>query len=174
MQLRCLKSQEKRRRARPGGVSIVGLSSWAAGQLLRPVFWHHFRMRENGARNLGWCFRTGNTGGSPVPPGRFAPINSASWGGRGDMRHQFAEYLRRPMNRWQCESVQPRCHQRSHGKRVVPANFDVTTLISRRLQRGKKNMHKMLKMNELQNSMQVVDFSPVRKKNGVFRSMSHP
>jgi hypothetical protein len=59
-----------------------------------------------------------------------------------------------------------------NGMRALP--FNVSTLISRGLQRFLKNMRKLLKMKELCIKLQVFDFSPVRKKKAVFRPVSHP
>jgi hypothetical protein len=57
---------------------------------------------------------------------------------------------------------------------VRALSSDVSTLISRGLQRLFKNVRNMLNMNHLRNIMQVFDFLRVRNKNGDFRCVSHP
>jgi hypothetical protein len=64
--------------------------------------------------------------------------------------------------------------QRTARSGVRARPFDVSTLISRGLERNRKNMRKMLNINVLQIELQVFDFSLVRSKKGVFRCNSHP
>jgi hypothetical protein len=65
----------------------------------------------------------------------------------------------------------PDCSSRG---RALPKGFDVSTLISRGLERKSKKMRKILNMNGLRITMQVIDFKAVGNKKADFASISHP
>jgi hypothetical protein len=69
-------------------------------------------------------------------------------------------------------SAPSRARLRGSGGRTLPSN--VSILISRGLERKWKNIPKVLIINDLRITTQVVDSSTVTTKNGVFRIISHP
>jgi hypothetical protein len=103
----------------------------------------------------------------------FAPI---SIGGYGEMRCEAA--LANIFSGWangqRRDTPKSRCRQHGHRTGAPSGKINVTTLISRGLQKFSKNMRNMLNMNHLHNIVQVFDFLRVRKKNSVFRCISHP
>jgi hypothetical protein len=129
----------------------------------------------------GQCPRFSRMGTGRVSEPRFAPIYL---GGYRIKRYEptLVRQQQWKMNRESHDPPQPRCHPTSrdgHGPCglapvALPRKIDVSRLISRGLQRFFKNMRNVLDMNHLQNITQVFDFSPVRKKTGVFQPFTHP